>query len=551
MKAINIPEKSPSRLRLSLSIDEGKAKISRIDVSAKVIADLSMGIYRTPANALKELISNSFDADATNVIITTNAPNFDVFTVTDDGDGMTFDEFSRIMKKIGGSSKRDEGELTKKKRPIIGKIGIGLLAAGQICDEFAVVSAVENSSKKFEAIVGFTQFQNEPAYIHADPTKRVKIGEFKYIDGLEESPKAHYTKILLRRIDLGFQDRLRDGVKERVFNREPKENAQAEFRKFIEGVGRNPVEKLSEYDRLLWEISVQAPLAYLEDGPMTKNAPIEEIRKKLSKYDFHVFVDGLQLFKPILLPNDPEAKRYRTDYEVYDDFSLDEEVEGKKLKLRGYFYNQAIRLFPPELRGVLIRLRNVGIGGYDRTFFEFPLSIGQILAGTTAEVYVEEGLEQALNIDRNSFRMTDAHYLRLQEIIWRRIQGPYTPPGGTETTGIAQDARARSLSRTENSRQLKTQAFGRGISDAIFTATGEEYSVTMSTDTAENPVYVNSKQKAIRIHEKSPLLPKPLSLRRTTQRILCFYEVSKVESKDSGASDELFIKLLRTWSDMV
>ena len=51
-----------------------------IEVSAKFIADISAGIYRTPANAFKELVSNSFDADATKVIITTDHPEYTVFT---------------------------------------------------------------------------------------------------------------------------------------------------------------------------------------------------------------------------------------------------------------------------------------------------------------------------------------------------------------------------------------------------------------------------------------------------------------------------------------
>ena len=33
-----------------------------IRVSKKILADVSSGIYRTPANALKEIVSNAFDA---------------------------------------------------------------------------------------------------------------------------------------------------------------------------------------------------------------------------------------------------------------------------------------------------------------------------------------------------------------------------------------------------------------------------------------------------------------------------------------------------------
>ncbi len=52
----------------------------KINVSAKVIYDISSGMYRSPANALKELISNAFDADATNVVIRTNRPLYKTIT---------------------------------------------------------------------------------------------------------------------------------------------------------------------------------------------------------------------------------------------------------------------------------------------------------------------------------------------------------------------------------------------------------------------------------------------------------------------------------------
>jgi DNA mismatch repair ATPase MutL len=91
----------------------------KINVSAKVISDLSSGIYRSPANALKELISNAFDADADNVVIRTNRPFYKTITYYDDGNGMSQEDFKWTMSHIGGSRKREGGEIlfTKKGRP--------------------------------------------------------------------------------------------------------------------------------------------------------------------------------------------------------------------------------------------------------------------------------------------------------------------------------------------------------------------------------------------------------------------------------------------------
>src|SRR5581483_8630236 len=83
-----------------------------INVAASVIADISSGIYRTPAGALKELVSNAFDADAGIVRISTSGPHFTTFTCSDDGSGLTPERFKEIMGLIGGSTKRDQGEVS-------------------------------------------------------------------------------------------------------------------------------------------------------------------------------------------------------------------------------------------------------------------------------------------------------------------------------------------------------------------------------------------------------------------------------------------------------
>ena len=58
-----------------------------ITVSSKIVGHISSGVYRSAGGALKELVSNAFDADATQVYITTNWPSFDVITCQDNGIG--------------------------------------------------------------------------------------------------------------------------------------------------------------------------------------------------------------------------------------------------------------------------------------------------------------------------------------------------------------------------------------------------------------------------------------------------------------------------------
>src|SRR4051812_17447075 len=72
----------------------------------RVIARVTDGIYRQPASAIRELISNAYDADATKVYIDTDAPRFERITISDDGRGMRPEVVAYLLCHIGGSAKR-------------------------------------------------------------------------------------------------------------------------------------------------------------------------------------------------------------------------------------------------------------------------------------------------------------------------------------------------------------------------------------------------------------------------------------------------------------
>ena len=65
----------------------GVAKTGAIKVGSEILVHLGQGIYSTPANAVKELVANAYDADATRVRIRAK-PDIDNFVVLDDGSGM-------------------------------------------------------------------------------------------------------------------------------------------------------------------------------------------------------------------------------------------------------------------------------------------------------------------------------------------------------------------------------------------------------------------------------------------------------------------------------
>jgi Holliday junction resolvase len=101
-----------------------------VRISYRIIQLFSEGLYSSPSKAIEELVSNSFDAGATNVHVLL-APDLTTdeatIVVIDDGDGMDEDGLRQHW-LIGVSDKRGESRKPPKGRPQIGRFGIGKLA---------------------------------------------------------------------------------------------------------------------------------------------------------------------------------------------------------------------------------------------------------------------------------------------------------------------------------------------------------------------------------------------------------------------------------------
>jgi hypothetical protein len=139
-KGIRATEKSRAPLEGALETDQ------------RVLARITEGIYRQPASALRELVSNAYDADATEVVILTDAPRFDQITVRDNGLGLSPEVLTQLLKHIGGSVKRSEKgkelEVTSSEdvnlspggRQLIGKLGIGIFSVAQFTRHFLIIT---------------------------------------------------------------------------------------------------------------------------------------------------------------------------------------------------------------------------------------------------------------------------------------------------------------------------------------------------------------------------------------------------------------------------
>ncbi len=105
-----------------------------------ILNHLGRTLYRSFATVLGEAVSNSWDANADNVWIYIDKEKSS-FVIKDDGDGMNSDDFQNKFLKIG-YSKRKQGETHSpgKKRPYIGRKGIGKLALLSAAEKISIIS---------------------------------------------------------------------------------------------------------------------------------------------------------------------------------------------------------------------------------------------------------------------------------------------------------------------------------------------------------------------------------------------------------------------------
>ena len=500
-----------------------------IEVSSKIVGHISAGIYRSPAGALKELVSNAFDADATRVAITTNWPSFDIITCRDNGSGMTQETFERIMRQgIGDSTKRvaidgRAADVTTLRRPIVGWLGIGMLGIAQICHGFKVISHHKASQTAFAAEIRLPDFPREkvrdiPQEQFAEDS--VQIGQFQ-IEHIAYDPDKAGTYVIASDLRSTFIKRFRETS--------TKIPIPTRFSAFLEKIHKaRSAKAISDYWQMVWELTVACPVPYVDAGPFGDWDKVDEVtpeaqkriitlQRSLSDYQFEVVVDGLSLRKPNQYPlASPQSKREVTTGSV---FTLDREMKvygGRTLKLSGYIYLQnSCAVEPMELRGLLVRIRNIAIGSYDATLFNYPKIPSPRFNWISGEIYVEEGLESALNIDRASFNEMDSHFVRLRNIIHDLLNSEIFPEAERGQKKLSQE---RKKTEEVEKRAILTTLVRRKLgSEYVLTSTNEQpFPVTVDTD---DGVIIENDQSAFLLNSRG-------NKRDLIKRIAYAFEIS-------------------------
>jgi len=265
--------------------------VPKIKVHEKALAHLSRGLYRSPASAIRELVSNAWDANAKVVRVNTNYPNFFQLSVQDNGDGFTKNEFKTLMEGgIGNSEKRSEESPLISDRPVIGRLGIGLLGIAQICGAFTVTSK-NRQGEGFRAHVDLYDLlkekldRNDPAIIKQLETREagvspdaeedeyevreVDIGEYTFDKDFDPGSVRRGTTIITDDIHPTFVQTFKESLNKEVFPKfkEPPSDWSKAL-KILSGV--HSLQELGDYWRLLWEMSAACPIPYVSDRALPK-----------------------------------------------------------------------------------------------------------------------------------------------------------------------------------------------------------------------------------------------------------------------------------------
>ncbi|HEX4053853.1 MAG TPA: ATP-binding protein [Tepidisphaeraceae bacterium] len=119
--------------------------------------------------AVIELVKNSYDADATHVLIRFNGPlepKKGSIEVIDNGTGMELETVRTVWMEPATPSKRGTLRRSNKyKRRLLGEKGIGRFASSRLADELEVISRTKSNAQEVYGIFDWRQFDDEDKYL--------------------------------------------------------------------------------------------------------------------------------------------------------------------------------------------------------------------------------------------------------------------------------------------------------------------------------------------------------------------------------------------------
>lgn len=175
---------------------------------------LGKNLYSNAANAISELVANGLDAKAKNVYVYIDMSDkqYSTIEIIDDGMGMDYEDLARKYVWIGRNKRNDAELLEDDKKSIMGRKGIGKLAALYLSNNYFIISKKESSGEMNQWEI------NLSAYDDSDFPKLDRVnGKIALVNNGIWEKNQHGTAIILHNVDLRRNGTKRIEALKRVF----------------------------------------------------------------------------------------------------------------------------------------------------------------------------------------------------------------------------------------------------------------------------------------------------------------------------------------------
>ena len=277
------------------------------------------------------------------------------------------------------------------------------------------------------------------------------------------------------------------------------------------------------YFQMIWKLALAAPLDYVdchpfcltgEDGvqvfhlanrdkqaaekvDLSPNQTVAQACRlsEPTSTSFSVSIDGIELLRPIRFRNLPSRSTARLRNPLLFVAKCKpnlakipaDAVGGRELSFEGYLF-WTPTVVPKDNNGIILRMGGASGSLFDETFLKYEVTERTRLGQLTAELFFTDGLDAALNIDRESFNFAHPHYLFVTKWLHRALR----------QFANRHKALGRELNQQASARKAGE---AQGKLSTIVTETMEQiprmrYENPAQVSFAESPDDVNSRRKA-------------------------------------------------------
>ena len=365
-------------------------KISKTGVG--FLIDASAKTYETIEKQLREILSNSLDAGATDVVIEVVSSDNKII-ITDNGSGMTEEEFDNNYLVIGCSNKYGD-------KDTIGRIGVGKFSSIPLSDSLTIRTKKADRRDVYQANLNL-KLLKDPNNRTEDISKMV-LGEGNYVSMSVEDPDEEFMR------NGSFTKIIMSGVSDEIIM---KFDNNAEFNLLCSSLGSIlPLEysEASEAIKKLKKMDLELYNQMIECG---KEKNLNVLVKT------HAHPGGIKLYRS-LFGDDFEVSGEQIAGDLYI-LKSPENIEP--IKIIGYLADMTYgRREYLKWKGINVRVQNTTV--VDHHFFEHndPPADARI----TGEMHIIGANEEELiTMNRAGFVKSYDQYLVISAWVSDKIEG--------------------------------------------------------------------------------------------------------------------------------